>query len=203
MSDALPPPPELGTPLPVEAAPEVLKFLARRRSAPAMTLTEPAPSAAQVAELIRLATRAPDHGKLAPWRFVVLEAEGKAAFAAGLDRLAQGRGDTAAAAKLGKLKTPPLAIAVISSPKPAAIPEWEQLLSAGAVCTTLTYAALAMGYGANWITDWYAYDPQANALLGLADGEKVAGFILIGTPREPPLERERPDPATLTIRARG
>jgi nitroreductase len=203
VSDALPPPPELGTPLPVEAAPEVLAFLARRRSASAMTLAQPAPSAAQVAELIRLAVRVPDHGKLAPWRFVVLEAEAKAAFAAELDRLAQGRGDTAAAAKLGKLKTPPLAIAVISSPKPGAIPEWEQLLSAGAVCTTLTYAALAMGYGANWITDWYAYDPQANVLLGLADGEKVAGFILIGTPREPPLERERPDPGALTTHGRG
>jgi nitroreductase len=100
--------------------------------------------------------------------------------------------------KLGKLKTPPLAIAVISSPKPGAIPEWEQLLSAGAVCTNLTYAALAMGYGANWITDWYAYDAEACARLGLSASEKVAGFILIGTPREPPLERERPDPQALT-----
>jgi len=75
---------------------------------------------------------------------------------------------------------------------------WEQTLSAGAVCTTLTYAALAMGYGANWITDWYAYDRQAMARLGLEGDEKVAGFILIGTPREPPLERERPDAAALT-----
>ena len=186
MSDALPPPPELGTPLPVEAAPEVLAFLARRRSVPAVTLAAPAPSAEQVAELIRLATRVPDHGKLAPWRFIVLETEAKAAFAAGLDRLAQARGDAAAAAKLAKLKTPPLAIAVIAAPKRGAIPEWEQSLSAGAACTTLTYAALAMGYGANWITDWYAYDADANALLGIAPSEKVAGFILIGTPREPP-----------------
>jgi nitroreductase len=196
--DALPPSPEFGAPLPVEAAPEVLNFLARRRSTSAMTLAEPAPSAAQIAELIRLAARVPDHGKLAPWRFVVLEGQAKAAFADGLDQLAQDRGDAAAAAKLGKLKTPPLAITVIASPKAAAIPEWEQLLSAGAVCTTLTYAALAMGFGANWITDWYAYDAQAGALLGLAANERVAGFILIGTPREPPLERERPDPAALT-----
>jgi nitroreductase len=203
VSDALPPPPELGTPLPIEAAPEVLVFLARRRSVSAVTLAAPAPSAEQVAELIRLATRSPDHGKLAPWRFIVLEAEAKAGFAAGLDRLANDRKDAAAAAKLAKLKTPPLAIAVIASPKPGAIPEWEQLLSAGAVCTTLTYAALAMGFGANWITDWYAYDAQANALLGLAPGEKVAGFILIGTPREAPLERERPDPAALTTRRLG
>jgi len=81
---------------------------------------------------------------------------------------------------------------VVASPKPGAIPEWEQLLSAGAVCTTLLYAALAMGYGANWITDWYSYDPEAQQALGLAQGERVAGFLMIGTPREPPLERERP-----------
>lgn len=203
MSNALPPPPEMGTPLPVEAVPEVLSFLARRRSASAMTLAAPGPSETQVAELIRLAARVPDHGKLAPWRFVVLADDAKAAFAASLEALANDRGDGPAAAKLGKLKTPPLAIAVIASPKPGKIPEWEQVLSAGAVCTTLTYAASAMGYGANWITDWYAYDPQANALLGLAADEKVAGFILIGTTREPPLERERPDPTGLTAHGVG
>ena len=198
MPDAPAPPPAFGAPLPVVPAPEVLTFLARRRSASALTLVEPAPSAEQTAELIRLATLAPDHGKLSPWRFVILRGEGKARFAQGLERLAAARGEAAAIAKLGKLKTPPLCVAVIAAPKPAAIPEWEQLLSAGAVCTTLTYAALAMGFGANWITDWYAYDPEANRLLGLAAGEKVAGFILIGTPREPPLERERPDAAALT-----
>jgi nitroreductase len=200
VSDALPPPPEFGSPLPVAPAPEVLAFLARRRSASALTLQEPAPSPDQLAELIRLAARVPDHGKLTPWRFVILQHEGKTAFAAGLERLAADRGDSAAAAKLGKLKTPPLCVAVISSPKPGAIPEWEQLLSAGAVCTTLTYAALAMGFGANWITDWYAYDADAGRLLGLAPQEKVAGFVLIGTPREPPLERERPDSTALVSR---
>ena len=200
MSDTLPPPPAFGSPLPLAPAPQVLAFLARRRSASALTLAEPAPSPDQIGELIRLAARVPDHGKLTPWRFVVLEGARKAAFAAALDQLAEARGDHAAAAKLGKLKTPPLCIAVISAPKPGAIPEWEQLLSAGAVCTTLTYAALAMGFGANWITDWYAYDAQANAILGLAANEKVAGFVLIGPPREPPLERERPDPDALTSR---
>ena len=203
MPDALPPAPAFGTPLPVEAAPEVLAFLARRRSVSALTLAAPAPSPEQIVDLIRLAARVPDHGKLAPWRFVVLEGAAKSAFAGGLEQLAQGRGDAMAAFKLAKLKTPPLAIAVIAAPRPAAIPEWEQLLSAGAVCATLTYAALAMGFGANWITDWYAYDPQACALLGLAANEKVAGFILIGTPREPPLERERPDAAELTSRWTG
>jgi nitroreductase len=93
---------------------------------------------------------------------------------------------------------------VISAPKlEAPIPEWEQRLSAGAVCTTLLHATLAMGYGANWITDWYAYDAEANAVLGLAGPERVAAFMLIGTPREPPLERERPDVAPLVTRWQG
>jgi nitroreductase len=199
---ALPPAPEFGAPIALTLAPQVLAFLATRRSTSAVTLAEPAPSADELDILLRLATRVPDHGKLSPWRFVVLEGAGKAAFAAKLEALALSRGDPTSAAKLAKLKIPPLAVAVISATKPAAIPEWEQILSAGAVATTLLYSALAMGYGANWITDWYAYDPQANVILGLEATEKVAGFVLIGTPREPPLERERPQIAPLVSRWR-
>jgi nitroreductase len=192
LPSALPPAPNFGAALPLTATPEVLRFLALRRSTSAVTLAEPAPSADQLADLLRLATRAPDHGKLNPWRFVLLEGAGKAAFAARLETVAEARGDAKLAAKLAKLKIPPLAVAVISSPKAGAIPEWEQVLSAGAVCTTLTYAALAMGFGANWITDWYSYDAEATAILGLQEGERVAGVVMLGTPREPPLERERP-----------
>ena len=147
--------------------------------------------------MLRLATRVPDHGKLAPWRFIILEPAAKAVFADRLEALANSRGDARAAAKLGKLKIPPLGVAVVSRPRPGEIPEWEQLLSAGAVCTTLLYAAQALGYGANWITDWYAYDDEAKAILGLESEERVAGFIFLGTPKEPPQERERPDPAGL------
>ncbi|RAK66587.1 nitroreductase family protein [Phenylobacterium kunshanense] len=193
----LPPPPPFGAPLPVTPAPEVLRFLTARRSASAVTLAEPAPSASQLADLLRLAARAPDHGKLAPWRFVILEGGAKVSFADRLDALGQSRGDPTLSAKLVKLRTPPLAVAVVSSPKPGAIPEWEQLLSAGVVCTNLLYAALAMGFGANWITDWYSYDSEAIAILGLNPGERVAGFVLIGTPREMPMERDRPDVDTL------
>jgi nitroreductase len=199
----LPPAPEFGAPVEQRPSPEVLRFLSRRRSTSAVTLAAPGPSHEELAQLLRLATRTPDHGKLAPWRFVILEGEGKARFAARLEALAQGRGDTVAAAKLGKLKIPPLCVAVISSPREAAIPEWEQVLSAGAVCTSLLYAAQAMGYGANWITDWYAYDSDARAILGLKSKEQVAGFVLMGTPREPPQERERPDPAALVTRWEG
>jgi nitroreductase len=196
----LPPAPEFGAPIPLAPAPEVLKFLATRRSTSALTLTAPAPGAGEIDALLRLAVRVPDHGKLSPWRFVVLEGEAKSRFAAKLEALALGKGDQTAAAKLGKLKVPPLAIAVISAPKAAAIPEWEQRLSAGAVCTTLLQATLAMGYGANWITDWYAYDEDAKAILGLSGDELVAGFMLIGTPRDPALERERPALAALVSR---
>jgi nitroreductase len=188
--------------MPQAPTPEVLRFLATRRSASAMTLVEPAPSADDLDTLLRLAARVPDHGKLAPWRFVILEGPGKAAFAARLEALALSRDDATAAAKLGKLKIPPLCVAVIASPREASIPAWEQQLSAGAVCATLLYAAQAMGFGANWITDWYAYDAQAAVILGLSQTERVAGFVMIGTPREPPLERERPDAASLTSRWR-
>ncbi|HEX3367014.1 nitroreductase [Phenylobacterium sp.] len=202
MTVALPPAPQFGAPIPQAPAPEVLRFLATRRSTSAVTLAEPAPSADELDILLRLAARVPDHGKLAPWRFIVLEGPAKAAFAARLEALALSRGDLTDAAKLGKLKIPPLCVAVIASPREAPIPAWEQQLSAGAACATLLYAAQAMGYGANWITDWYAYDPEANAILGLTGEEKVAGFVLMGTPREPPLERERPDVAAHVSRWR-
>jgi len=191
----LPTAPPFGEPVIQAPAPEVLDFLARRRSASALTLGGPGPGPEEIASLIRLAARVPDHGKLAPWRFVLLAGDDKAAFADWLEALAKSRGDARALGKLGKLRAPPLCIAVVSSPRPADIPHWEQVLSAGAVCTTLLYAATAMGFGANWITDWYAYDAEARACLGVAGTEKVAGFILLGSPSEPPRERERPDPA--------
>jgi len=185
--------------VPIVSSPETLAFLARRRSAPALTLVAPGPSDEQISTLLTIAARVPDHGKLAPWRFVVIKGEAKAAFANGLERIAVGRPDKAKlVAKLAKLRTPPLCLTVVSRPVASEIPPWEQHLSAGAACTLLVIAAQAMGYGANWITDWYAYDVDALALLGLAEGEKVAGFVHIGTPGETPLERVRPDVAAIT-----
>jgi nitroreductase len=186
--------PQFGEPLPVLASPETLAFLARRRSASALTLGAPAPSRTELDALLGLAVRVPDHGKLSPWRFLILEGEAKAAFIEGLEAIAARRADgVKAAAKLGKIRQPPLTVAVISSPREGEIPEWEQRLSAGAVCLMLIIAAQATGYGANWITDWYAYDEEAGTLLGLAAGERVAGFVHLGTPSEAPLERVRPE----------
>jgi nitroreductase len=186
--------PQFGEPLPIRASPETLSFLERRRSASAMSLAAPGPGPEALAELLTVSARAPDHGKLNPWRFVVLRGEAKAAFVAGLERIAAGRPDAAKAhAKLGKIRTPPVTVAVVSRVLEGEIPEWEQVLSAGAVCTLMVVAAQAMGFGANWITDWYAYDPGALSLLGAEPGERVAGYIHLGTPTDAPLERVRPD----------
>lgn len=186
--------PLFGEPLPIQESPETLAFLERRRSASAMTLTTPGPGSEVVERLLTVAARVPDHGKLSPWRFVVLREADKAAFVAGLERIAAARPDAPKAeAKLGKIRVPPVSIAVISRVAEGEIPEWEQVLSAGAVCTLMVVAAQAMGYGANWITDWYAYDPDALRLLGLGEGERVAGYVHVGTPSEAPLERVRPN----------
>ncbi len=192
-------PPAFGDALPIAASPETLRFLARRRSASALNLGQPGPTEEETGRLLTLAARVPDHGKLHPWRFVILRGQGKADFVSRLEEIAAERPDAVkAAAKLGKVRIPPLSIAVISRYLEGDIPMWEQRLSAGAVCTLLILAAQAVGYGANWITDWYAYDEAAIALLRLAPGEKVAGFVHIGTAAEAPLERARPDVAGLT-----
>jgi nitroreductase len=205
LAHPVPAAPEFGETAPIEASPDTLAFLARRRSAAALALRAPAPSDAELTTLLRLATRVPDHGKLSPWRFVVLKGEAKQRFISGLEAIAATRPDRdKAIAKLGKIKAPPLTVAVISrAPASGDIPEWEQRLSAGAVCMTLIIAAQAMGYGANWITDWYAYDADAGKLLGLGDGERVAGFVHLGTSAETPLERVRPDVGALVTEWKG
>ena len=199
MPPTVPVPPAFGEPLPQSASQAVIDFLAFRRSSSAMSLSAPGPDPGQLADMLRLAARTPDHGKLCPWRFVILKESAKAAFAAQLDLIARNRPDPAKlAAKLVKLKTPPVAVAVVFSPRPGDIPLWEQTLSAGAVCLLLLQAATAMGFGGNWITDWYAYDPQARSLLGLGPDEQLAGYVLLGTATEPPAERVRPDVEALT-----
>ena len=181
----------------------LIAFLARRRSVSALALVDPAPDAETLARLLEIAARVPDHGKLAPWRFVVIEGVEKARYVEALEAIAAGTPDAGKrVGSLRKLRQPPLCICVVSSVKEAHIPEWEQILSAGAACMNLLSAALALGFGANWLTDWYAYDPQATAILNLAPGERVAGMIMIGTAPNPPDERPRPVAADLTTRLR-
>lgn len=181
-------------PLPVPS-PALLARLATRRSTPAQGLAAPGPSADQISDILQIGARTPDHGKLFPWRFVLLGPQTRADIAARLDPFADRQPDPKKArAVLAKLVNPPVSILVISTPTPGhKVPVWEQELSAGAVCMNLSHAANALGFATNWITDWYAYDAEAVAMFGVAAGEKIAGFIHIGTAAEPPLERPRPD----------
>ena len=180
-------------PLPVRSD-DVLARLAVRRSASAQLLAAPGPSEAEIEQILHLGARTPDHGKLFPWRFVVLGPQSRADLSEALAALAETQGRTDKdLAVLAKLANPPLTIMVVSTPiQGHKVPVWEQQLSAGAVCMNLEHAADALGYSASWITDWYSYDPAAVALFGVQDGETIAGFIHLGTVAEPPLERPRP-----------
>lgn len=199
MTGSVPPAPQFGDVLPIEPSAAVLAFLAKRRSASAMALAAPGPDDAQLADLLRLAARVPDHGKLSPWRFVILRGAAKDAFAEKIAALADSQANPVkAAAALRKLTRPPVAVAVVSRVIPGEIPEWEQRLSAAAVCQQMLLAAAAMGWGANWITDWYSYDPRGREILGVEAGEQVAGFLYLGTATEAPQERARPDVEAIT-----
>lgn len=198
MPHLVPPAPEFGQALPPRASPDTLALLAERRSSSAQFLGAPAPEGEELDGLLRLAARVPDHGKMQPWRFVLLRGEGKARFCTALRGMAERRPNAGKAlASLAKLEAPPLAVAVVSAPRLGGKPVAEQRTSAAAVCTTLLIAAAAMGYGGNWITDWYGEDAEALRLLGLdLDGEapeELAGWILLGTPSEAPMERVRPE----------
>lgn len=179
-------------------APQALELLQSRRSGSAKAMTGPGPTEAQVQTLLACASRVPDHGKLAPWRFILFT--GDARIRAG-DVLAHAiaTADPATSAERlsqerGRFLRAPVVIGVVSKPRTGVpIPEWEQVLSAGACCQTLLVAAHAMGFVANWITEWYAYDRNVLAAMGLAADERIAGFIYIGHPKEPLVERPRPD----------
>ena len=177
--------------------PDALQLLKTRRSVKPIELGGPAPSQAEIDTLLTIAARVPDHGKLAPWRFIVFE--GDARMAAGEKIAAIFREQRADATpeqidfERKRLARAPLVIAVVSRAGPhAKIPEWEQELSAGAASMSLVIAAHAMGYAASWITEWYAYDRRVLDALGLAANERIAGFVHIGRPAKPPEDRERP-----------
>ncbi len=192
--------PSLGDTMPAPtASSELRNRLAVRRSAPAQALTTPGPDADQIADILTLGARSPDHGKMTPWRFVVMGPESRAAIAEQLAAMAVAKGlPGKAQAVLAKLTAAPTTILVVSTAAPGPKPVWEQELSAGAVCMNLEHAASAHGFASSWITDWYSYDAEAAALFGVQSHEKVAGFIHIGASIEPLLERERPNLANLT-----
>lgn len=182
--------------------PEVIEFLATRRSRPPRMMRPPAPDRAELLQLLTLAVRVPDHGKLEPWRFVVLSGPGKARFADAIRARAAETGQDGAKGA-SAFEEAPLSVAVVAVPRGAdRIPAIEQTLSAGALCLGLVNAALASGWAASWLTGWPAYDAELLAdALGLAPGEWIAGFVHIGSGDAAPPERPRPDvPALVTWR---
>ena len=178
---------------------EALDFLLSRRSRPAKLLSPPGPARDELTTLLTAAARVPDHGKLVPWRFVVLDGEGPTHFAAAIRARAA---DVGADPDKGALafEQAPVVVAVVASPKPSdKIPAIEQTLSGGAVALGLVNAALAAGWGASWMTGWTAYDrPLVEGTLGLEPGETVIGYIYLGTCDATPPDRPRPDVAALT-----
>ncbi len=183
---------------------DTLKLMAARRSPKPFHLAEPAPSAAQLDAILRLAARTPDHGKLNPWRFIVFEGEARHragdALAAVMTRQGEVSEETIKATR-ESLARAPMVIAVVSTAKPhVKIPEWEQVLSAGAVSYGLILAAHAFGFGAVWLTGWPTYDAGARTALGLKDDEKLAALIHIGTQTESQPERTRPEMAAIVTR---
>lgn len=185
-----------------EANQPALDFLLTRRSRPAKTLVAPGPDRAALEVLLTAAARAPDHGKLEPWRFIVLEG----AALTRLADLAQARAEALgldpdkAAKGIGQFRAAPLMVAVVSAPVASdKVPEFEQVLSAGAVSLQLLNAALAAGWGANWLSGWAAHDHAfLRDGLGLAPSESIAAFVVIGTQTRVPPERPRPDVAAKT-----
>jgi len=177
--------------------PDAIELLSTRSSCKAVALTAPDPSAAEIEKLLTIACRVPDHGKLAPWRFILFEGEARLAAGAAIAAAFRAKYPDAQAEQVAfegrRLAHAPLVIAVVSRAAPhVKIPEWEQVLSAGAAAMNLVLAAHAFGYSANWITGWYAYDRGVLDALGLEPHERMAGFIHIGTPSGPVQDRPRP-----------
>jgi nitroreductase len=177
---------------------DTLDLLLGRRSVKAIEMIEPGPTDAELELILRAAARVPDHGKLGPWRFVRFTGDARLAFGQVLVDAwrAAHPDDEDARVELerGRLVRGPVVVAVISAVLPGhKIPEWEQVLSAGAVCMNMLTAAHASGYVAQWLTEWYSYDEQVRAALALGSDERVAGFIYLGSPLQAPKERVRPD----------
>ncbi|MFS8036517.1 nitroreductase [Xanthobacter sp. AM11] len=180
-----------------EPCPQALALLETRRSLPLRALVEPGPSPAELDRMLAIAARVPDHGRLVPWRFIVLEGPARAVAGDRLDALyaVQSPGLPEEKAHMWRdyLLRAPVTVVVVSRPDPAAkVPRLNQVLSAGAACMNLVLAAGAMGFAALWLLKWPGRDPQAAALLGVGPGEEVAGFIHLGRPAARAEDRPRP-----------
>jgi nitroreductase len=178
-------------------------LLLSRRSGSAKAMTGPGPSPEELRTILAAGARAPDHGKLAPWRFIIFEGHGRETMGRLLaECLAENeRTEERLAVERGRFLRAPVVVGVVSRVREAIpIPEWEQILSAGAVCENLLIASHALGFVASWITEWCAYHPRVKDSLGLKAGERIAGFVYIGTSAAALEERVRPDLDSLITR---
>ncbi|QTL04337.1 nitroreductase [Aquabacter sp. L1I39] len=194
-----------GTPIPAPTSREMLELLATRRSLPLRALVAPGPSAAELDTMLAIAARVPDHGRLVPWRFIVLEGEARAEAGRRFDALYKAQNPDLPDAKAQMwrdyMMRAPVTVVAVSRPDPAAkVPEFNQVLSAGAACMNLIAAATAMGYAAHWLLKWPGRDPEAAALLGVLPSERVAGFLHLGSPADVVADRPRPDMAAIVTR---
>lgn len=176
---------------------KTLELLRTRRSVAPHLLGGPGPTAEELDLLLTVAARVPDHGRLTPWRFIVIEGEARHRIGEAIAAAYRADDPAGETTKVdnerGRLARAPLVVAVVSRAGPhVKIPEWEQTMSAGAVCMNLVIAANAMGFATSWLTEWYAFDRRILDVLGLAPDENIAGFIHIGRPTTPPVERPRP-----------
>ena len=184
---------------------DALSLLLSRRSGSAKAMTGPGPHPQELRKLLNAGTRVPDHGKLAPWRFILFEGDARRRFGEALASCVREDDPLASPERLDQERSrflrAPLVIGVVSCVREGIpIPEWEQVLSAGAVCQTMVLAAHAQGYVANWITEWCAYHPRVKEELGLKSGERIAGYIYIGKSAVPLEDRPRPDIEKLVTR---
>lgn len=175
-----------------------LDFLLSRRSVLARMMEGPGPDDADLRRILRTGLRVPDHGRLAPWRFIVIRGEARERLGGVLAETFERKNPDAIDEQIEiereRLTRAPVVVAVVSKVvKEHKIPEWEQILSSGAACQTMLIAALSMGYAAQWITEWYAYDPDVKAALGIGAEDRIAGFLYLGNEAAEPTERMRPE----------
>ncbi len=182
-----------------------LALLATRRSGKPRDLVAPGPDADQLAQVLAIAARTPDHGKLAPWRFVVVGQDQRAALAALIIDAYRTERPQASRTEIESLDQfahqAPTLVVVLSSPRPSHIPVWEQELSVGAACMNLLHAVHAQGFAGGWLTGWPAFSDTVRDAFG-EPHERIAGFLFIGTPAKPLDERPRPDMARVVSRWR-
>jgi nitroreductase len=179
------------------SVPDAIELLKTRRSVKPREMTGPGPSPAELETILTIGARVPDHGKLAPWRFIVFEGEARERAGEVIARVFARKNPGAPAADIEverrRLTDAPLVVGIVSFTKPhPKVPAWEQELSAGASAMNIVTAATALGYGACWLTGWFAFDRDVLEGLGLKPDEKLAGLVHIGRPTRPSEDRPRP-----------